>query len=86
MSLDISGYGAVHKMMGMPLMFPPTPTRAHQDAQAQQRTAHHVTDDSEISEDGYKAIKLENNFENLNNDICAVADELEQIKQLLFMN
>lgn len=37
-----------------------------------------------ITENEYKAMKFENNLENLNQDICQVADELEQIKQMLF--
>lgn len=36
-------------------------------------------------EDDYKAIKLENNLENLNKDIEQVNDEIEQIKKLLFL-
>lgn len=37
-----------------------------------------------VTEDDYKAIKIENNLENLNKDIELVNDEIEQIKKLLF--
>lgn len=38
-----------------------------------------------ITEDEYKAIKLENNLDNLNKDIELVNEELEQIKKLIFV-
>lgn len=38
-----------------------------------------------ITEEDYKALKLENNLDNLNKDIELVNEELEQIKKLLFV-
>lgn len=38
-----------------------------------------------ITEDEYKAIKLENNLDNLNRDIELVNEELEQLKKLIFI-
>lgn len=38
------------------------------------------------TEDEYKAIKIENNLDNLNKDIELVNEEIEQIKKILLVN
>ncbi len=45
---------------------------------------HYDTNSCIVTEDEYKAIKVENNLDNLNKDIEAVNEEIEQIKKLLF--